>query len=120
MANKTPKRYGPAKPKGNGRRSLAELEEKIRLLEQERDAALDRLQQAEKARWMLEALMEHIPEGITIAEGPAVRICLVSRYGQELTGRPAAELTDMRFPNMRPPGPCSVRTAPRRPVKICP
>ncbi|MBI2876111.1 MAG: PAS domain-containing protein [Candidatus Tectomicrobia bacterium] len=43
---------------------------------------------AEEDRRTLEALMEYIPEGITIADAPEVKIRMVSRYGQQLTGRP--------------------------------
>lgn len=48
--------------------------------------------EAEEARRVLDALMRHIPEGITIADAPDVRIRMVSRFGQDLTGRPAEEL----------------------------
>jgi PAS domain S-box-containing protein len=47
---------------------------------------------AEASQSTLNALMEHIPEGITIADAPDVVITRVSRYGQELTGRPNAEI----------------------------
>jgi len=43
---------------------------------------------AEEAASTLGAVMEHVPEGITIADAPDVRIRRVSRHGQELTGRP--------------------------------
>jgi PAS domain S-box-containing protein len=46
------------------------------------------LKEAEEGRRLLEALMEHVPEGITIADAPDVRIRMVSRAGRELTGRP--------------------------------
>jgi PAS domain S-box-containing protein len=51
-----------------------------------------RAREAERARCTLEALLEHVPEGITIAAAPDVTIEHVSRHGQELTGRPGAEL----------------------------
>jgi PAS domain S-box-containing protein len=43
---------------------------------------------AEASQRTLDALMEHIPEGISIAAAPEVLITRVSRYGQDLTGRP--------------------------------
>ncbi len=46
-----------------------------------------RLVKAEESERILEALMEHIPEGITIADAPDGRIRMVSRYGQQLLGR---------------------------------
>ena len=64
------------------------------------EAALARaLAEASEGRRTLEALLEHIPEGITIADAPDVTIRHVSRYGRQLlerpvealTGRPAAE-----------------------------
>jgi len=46
------------------------------------------LAEAEEGRRTLEALMEHAPEGITIADGPDARIRMVSHYGQDLLGGP--------------------------------
>lgn len=45
------------------------------------------LGEAEAGRRLLDALLESIPIGITIADAPDVRIRAVSRYGRELTGR---------------------------------
>jgi PAS domain S-box-containing protein len=52
-----------------------------------------RAAESEDARRTLEALLDYIPEGITIAAAPDVRILRVSRYGEQLTGRSAGELT---------------------------
>lgn len=41
---------------------------------------------------ILEALMEYVPEGITIADAPDVRIRMISKYGVQLTGRSQKEL----------------------------
>ncbi|HEY3283843.1 MAG TPA: SpoIIE family protein phosphatase [Armatimonadota bacterium] len=41
---------------------------------------------------ILEAIMEHVPEGLSIADAPDVRIRMVSRYGRELVGRPKGHL----------------------------
>lgn len=41
----------------------------------------------------LHALMEHVPEGVTIADGPDARIRMVSRHGEELLGGTHAGLT---------------------------
>ncbi|MCX6089886.1 MAG: PAS domain S-box protein, partial [Candidatus Atribacteria bacterium] len=46
------------------------------------------LAQAREGKHILDILMEQIPEGITIADAPDVRIRMVSRYGRELTGKP--------------------------------
>lgn len=52
------------------------------------EAALQlKSQEAEEGRRILDALMEYVPEGITIADAPDVTIRRVSRYGQQLTGR---------------------------------
>lgn len=40
-----------------------------------------------EGKQILDALMEYIPEGITIADAPDVTIRRVSQYGQQLTGR---------------------------------
>jgi PAS domain-containing protein len=45
-----------------------------------------RLAQAEEGQQLLEALLQHVPEGITIAKGPDLRVCLISRHGRQLLG----------------------------------
>ena len=49
--------------------------------------------EAEEGRRILQALMDHIPEGITIASAPDVSIRMVSRFGQRLVSRPTETLT---------------------------
>jgi PAS domain S-box-containing protein len=44
---------------------------------------------------LIDALFEHIPEGITIAEAPDVTIRRVSRFGELLTGRSRDRLEDI-------------------------
>ncbi len=61
-----------------------EVEERERAEQALRDALVE----AEDGRRMLSALMEHVPEGITIAEGPEASIRMVSRYGEEILGGP--------------------------------
>ena len=52
------------------------------------EAALDKaLAEAREGARILDALMEYVPEGITVADAPDVRIRMVSRHGRELTGR---------------------------------
>jgi PAS domain S-box-containing protein len=55
-------------------------------LQAARDEADQRAQEATEGRQMLDALMQHLPEGITIVDMPDLRIKMVSRYGQELYG----------------------------------
>jgi|GEM_PF-2912713 len=43
--------------------------------------------EAEESKRTLEALMEFVPAGITIADAPGGRIRMVSRYGREMLGR---------------------------------
>jgi PAS domain S-box-containing protein len=43
-------------------------------------------------KFTLDALMECVPEGITIAEAPEVRILRVSTYGKELLGKSSEKL----------------------------
>jgi PAS domain S-box-containing protein len=49
-------------------------------------------QVAQESKRILDALMQYIPEGITIADAPDVRIRQVSQFGRMLTGRPAEEI----------------------------
>jgi signal transduction histidine kinase len=65
---------------------ITELRHALAEAESQREAALE-------ARRTLEALLEYIPEGITIADAPDARIRYVSRYGQELLGAPHADKT---------------------------
>jgi signal transduction histidine kinase len=67
------------------------LIENARLHEAERAAR----QAADEGRDVLQALMEHIPEGITIADAPDARIRLVSRFGLELLDRPWSEVAGL-------------------------
>jgi PAS domain S-box-containing protein len=48
--------------------------------------ALER--EAEESKKILDALMEYIPEGITIADAPDVMIRRISKYGEQLAGQP--------------------------------
>lgn len=52
-----------------------------------RKAVEEVAREAREARNILHALMEHAPEGITIADGPDATIRMMSRYGLELGGR---------------------------------
>jgi PAS domain S-box-containing protein len=54
--------------------------------------AAEALARAEEDRRVLQAVMSHVPEGITIADAPDVRIRMVSSYGASLTGRAHGEL----------------------------
>lgn len=60
---------------------------------QARDRAEKRAAEAEEGRSILDALMENIPEGISIATAPDVYITMVSRYGRELIGRADHEIS---------------------------
>jgi PAS domain S-box-containing protein len=51
-----------------------------------------RVGEAEEARRILQGIMEHVPEGITVADAPDVSIRMVSRHGLELVGRPPESL----------------------------
>jgi PAS domain S-box-containing protein len=65
------------------------------------------LSEAEDGRRTLEALMESVPEGITIADAQGVTIRMVSRYGRELLGAPhnvAAAEVARQWPVYRPDG----------------
>jgi PAS domain S-box-containing protein len=81
------------------------LVENARLQEAEREAR----RAAEGGRDVLQAVLEYIPEGITIADAPDARIRLVSRFGLELLRRPwehvyglSADEQASRLPMYRP------------------
>ncbi|MBW4423474.1 MAG: PAS domain S-box protein [Nostoc desertorum CM1-VF14] len=62
----------------------------------ERQAALRERKQAEVSQSILEMLLEHVPEGITIAGGPPdFRIIANSKLAQELLGKPGESLVGM-------------------------
>jgi PAS domain S-box-containing protein len=61
----------------------------VTALKQAEIAFQQKAQEAEAGQQKLDALMNYIPEGITIADAPDVTIQRVSRFGQALTGRPA-------------------------------
>ncbi|MCC5655852.1 PAS domain S-box protein [Nostoc sp. XA010] len=62
----------------------------------EQQAALRDRKQAEVAQSILQMLLEHVPEGITIAGGPPdFRIIANSKLAQDLLGRPSESLVGM-------------------------
>jgi PAS domain S-box-containing protein len=63
------------------------------LLQQALETARQQKREAEEGQHILKALMEYIPEGITIADAPDVNIRYVSKHGQILTGRSQEEIT---------------------------
>ncbi|KMQ49439.1 sensory box histidine kinase [Chitinispirillum alkaliphilum] len=70
-------------------------EQKIANLELQRllQEVKKRAEEAEEGRRTLEALMENIPEGITLADTPDVKIRMMSLYGQKLLGENHIGLT---------------------------
>jgi PAS domain S-box-containing protein len=83
------------------------LVENARLQEAEREAR----RAAEGGRDVLQAVLEYIPEGITIADAPDATIRLVSRFGLELLRRPwdqvyglSADQQASQLPMLRPDG----------------
>jgi signal transduction histidine kinase len=81
------------------------LAENARLFQAERAAR----ETAEEGQDVLRAVMEYIPEGITIADAPDATIRLMSRFGLELLGRSwieveglSAEAQAERLPMRRP------------------
>ncbi|MCL5237839.1 MAG: EAL domain-containing protein [Nitrospirae bacterium] len=66
--------------------------EELRRAQEELRRSLAREQaaraEAEEGRRILDAVMEYVPEGITIADAPDVNIRIVSKYGVHLVGHP--------------------------------
>jgi PAS domain S-box-containing protein len=46
---------------------------------------------------MLDAVMEHVPEGLTISDAPDGRVRLISRYGAELMGETRESIVQKNF-----------------------
>ncbi|WP_275333642.1 PAS domain-containing protein [Nodosilinea sp. PGN35] len=62
------------------------------------EAALQqKIQEVEAGQQTLQALMDYIPEGVTIASAPDVTIHQISRYGQQLVGRSLEELNSVPY-----------------------
>jgi len=59
------------------------------------DSLAESLGRIERGDITLQTLMETVPEGITIADAPDVRILKVSRFGRELLGKSNAELENI-------------------------
>jgi signal transduction histidine kinase len=68
------------------------LIENARLHDAERGAR----EAADRGHDVMQAVLEHIPEGITIADAPDARIRLVSRFGLDLLMRPWEEVAGLR------------------------
>jgi two-component system, LuxR family, sensor kinase FixL len=61
-----------------------------------KEEAFQKAEEAEEGKRILDALLEHIPEGITITGGPPdYLIKFVSRKGQDLTGKSKDEIVGM-------------------------
>lgn len=59
---------------------------------QARGEAEARFAEAEEGRSILRAIMEHVPEGIAVADGPDATVRMMSRFGQQMIGRTPAEI----------------------------
>jgi len=66
----------------------AELE--LRRADEDLRRALDRAEEGDR---ILKALMEYVPEGISIADAPDIRLRMISRYGEYLLGGSHSGLT---------------------------
>ena len=56
---------------------------------------LEQLHAARKNEQLLDALFEHIPDGIAVADAPDVKITRISRFGREQLGRSEDELKSL-------------------------
>jgi len=71
---------------------LADIASKAAMNVEARTLAEERAVEAEKKGGIIEAVMNHMPEGITVADAPDARIRDVSLFGAELIGRSREEL----------------------------
>ncbi|MFA5515413.1 MAG: MASE3 domain-containing protein [Desulfuromonadales bacterium] len=70
---------------------MREREELLTTLQEQQKLAEARAREAEEGQRILAALMEYIPEGITITDAEG-KIRIISRFGVEMTGRSLEEL----------------------------
>jgi len=56
---------------------------------------------AEQRRAILEALLEHIPEGIAIVDSPGLRIQALSRYALEKEGLSREKIEGLSLPDQQ-------------------
>lgn len=77
------------------RQQLIEASGRQIVLETNRDITTQKQTEVEakESQQLLSALMEYVPEGITIANAPDATISMVSRYGQQLLGGEHANKT---------------------------
>ncbi|WP_416246256.1 ATP-binding protein [Desulfocurvibacter africanus] len=68
--------------------SKDELEEALKRAQEQNACLQERLAETEKSERLLKSILEYLPEGLTYVEGPEVSIRAISRYGQQLIGRP--------------------------------
>jgi PAS domain S-box-containing protein len=66
----------------------------LRLKELE-DALSESMARVEEGEYTLDTLMECVPEGITIADSPDVRVRRISTFGKQLLGKSGKELEDI-------------------------
>lgn len=72
-----------------------------------RAEAETRAMEAERRQAVLEALLEHIPEGIAIVDAPGLTVQAVSKYALELVGLSRREFETRYFPGSQlPPDHC--------------
>lgn len=66
---------------------ISERKEYEHLLLEARRLAEERAREAEEGKRTLEAIMEYIPQGITVADAPDGKVRMISRFGLEMSGR---------------------------------
>ena len=66
----------------------------LRLHDEERQARL----RAESGQRTLNAVLEHIPEGVAIADAPDARVTVVSRWGAKMAGAESEDLVNLAPP----------------------
>jgi two-component system, cell cycle sensor histidine kinase and response regulator CckA len=63
----------------------------LRLLDEQRRAQ----RRAETGQRTLDAILEHIPDGVGIADAPDARVRMVSRWGAEMAGHPQRDFLNL-------------------------
>ncbi|MBN2573619.1 MAG: PAS domain-containing protein [Deltaproteobacteria bacterium] len=79
-------------PAENGAARVLEINRDITERKRTQEALQHALEEAREGRHLLQAMLDHLPLGLTIAEGPELRVRHVSRFGQTFIGRTREEL----------------------------
>ena len=83
-------------------RDITERRRAEEALREAKQEAERRAAEAEEGERILDALMKHVPTGITLADAKDLRVGVMSRYGQVLTGFPEDQMVGVPLDTRAP------------------